>query len=293
MSRDDQKNVDEAEPQREEASVGQTLKAAREALDLTLEQISTDLRIETQFLQALEDDAFESFSAPVFTKGYLRQYALRVNLDDKALLTQYYRQVGAQNVPSLRPNSLELLSSDQSQARWLVAGSAVLLVAAAAALWWFNSAVPDPAAEPETGAVSEPAPIASPEVVSEVPSELPALPAVVSEAEPEVEPEAVAEEPPDDPPVAAPEEADEPTLAVEIVFQEDCWTEVIDARGERLFYGLGSAGARTRFEAMPPLSFFLGNASGVEIFVNDETFTIPAQNRQGNLARFVVLDADN
>src|SRR5882672_12643626 len=55
-------------------TVGQMLKQARTAHDLTLEQVSTELRIEAQNLGALEQDRFEKIGIPVFVKGYLRQY---------------------------------------------------------------------------------------------------------------------------------------------------------------------------------------------------------------------------
>ena len=263
MARNDPKGADGNGPLRDESSVGQMLREEREALDLTLDQISDDLRIETRFLSALEDDDFESFAAPVFAKGYLRQYASRLKLDDKSVLTLYYRQVGAQDAPSLRSNSIKVGLGPQ-QVRWLIAGSAGVFVIAAAFIWWLSFGGPEPGSEPDAAAVA--------------PFE-----------EPEIRPEELAEEALG----AVPEEANESSLQVEIVFQEDSWTEVIDARDERVFYGLGSASARARFEAMPPLSFFFGNASGVEIFVNDRPFTIPDQNRQGNLARFMILEADN
>ena len=130
--------VDEEYSGGESSSVGKTLKAARESLDLPIEQLAGDLRIEPKYLAALEDDDFDSFSAPVFTKGYLKQYAIRVGLDEKALLTDYYRQVGSQKVPTLRSNTLDP-GSDQQQARWLIGGSAVAFVVAAVLIWWMST----------------------------------------------------------------------------------------------------------------------------------------------------------
>ncbi len=276
MQHHDEPALDDENPSREISSVGQTLKAAREALNLPIEQIAADLRIEPRYLVALEENDFESFSAPVFTKGYLKQYAIRVGLDEKGLLTDYYRQVGTQQVPKL-PTNMLVSDSDQRQARWLIAGSAVALVVAAVVIWRINTA------EPEVPAViSTPAddPVTLPEAVV-LDAVEPQPGSAVQDATPEVVEEVVA-------PIA---EAIEPSLEVEIIFDEDCWTEVIDGRGERLFYGLGSAGARTRFAATPPLSFFLGNASGVELFIDGAAFAIPAENRQGNLARFVIVES--
>jgi cytoskeleton protein RodZ len=79
-------------------------------------------------------------------------------------------------------------------------------------------------------------------------------------------------------------------VQVELSFTEDCWTEISDSEGERLFYGLGSAGARSRFNATLPISIFFGNAGGVDLTVNGDRYPIPTGSRQGNLARFVIAE---
>jgi cytoskeleton protein RodZ len=263
MQHDDEQAVDEENPSRETSSVGQELKAAREALNLPIKQLAGDLRIEPHYLTALEENDFGAFSASVFAKGYLKQYAIRLGLDEKELLSGYYRQVGTQELPMLLTPTLES-QADQQQARWLVAGSAVVLVVAVISIWRFSTP------EPEVPVVRQPAAsIAATETI-------------------ESEEEAVVAQPI---PLEPLEEPVGPTLQVELNFNEDSWTEVIDARGERLFYGLGSAGARTRFTAMPPLSFFLGNADGVELLVDEMPYVIPEESRQGNLARFVILES--
>ena len=76
----------------EKRSVGETLRAARNAQSLTLEQIATELRIELPQLEALENDRFERIGVPVFVKGYLRQYGMRLGVDPRELLMQYYQQ---------------------------------------------------------------------------------------------------------------------------------------------------------------------------------------------------------
>ena len=276
MQHHDGRAIDEDSPNGEISSVGRELRTAREAMELTLEQLAGELRIEPRYLIALEEDRFDAFSAPVFAKGYLKQYAIRLGLDEKGVLTDYYRQVGKSEVPKLRSQSLRY-SDDQQQAQWLVAGTAVVFVAAAASFWWFSTP------ETETPVVRQ----STPEISEDEP-QAPVTDAAESEQVAVVAPvlpEPVAEL------VEAPAELVSPTLQVEINFREDCWTEVIDARGERLFYGLGRAGARTRFTATPPLSFYLGNANGVELLVDENSYSIPAQSRQGNLARFVILES--
>ena len=272
MPHDDEQLPKES-PTGDTSSVGQLLRAAREALDLPIEQLAGDLRIDPRYLTALEENEFGEFSAPVFAKGYLKQYAIRLGLDEKGLLTEYYRQVGAQEVRKLPTLSLEY-DTDRQQARWPITASAVVFVVATLAIWRINTP------EPEMPVVRQPAAA----VTENEPTEV-----VTDTTEPDetviVQPEPAAAA------IDAPVEAGVSTLQVEIIFAEDCWTEVIDARGERLFYGLGSSGARTRFTATPPLSFFLGNASGVEVLVDEVPYEIPVENREGNLARFVILES--
>ena len=86
------KKLDEEVAESKDLTIGRMLKGAREDLKLSLEAISTELRIEPHFLQALEEDNLEVFSAPVFTKGYLRQYGKHLGLHESDLLAQYYRQ---------------------------------------------------------------------------------------------------------------------------------------------------------------------------------------------------------
>ncbi len=278
---DDQAVAEESSSE-ERSSVGQELRAAREALDLPIKQLAGDLRIEPHYLVALEDNDFAAFSAPVFAMGYLKQYAIRLGLDEKELLTDYSLQVGAQEPPSLRSPTLRS-STDQQQARGLVAGSAVVFVVAATLIWWFSAPEPTvpvvrqpdariPAGEPEAP-VTETAESGEAVLVQPLPLAQPV-------------PQQRSEEP-----VESPAGAVGPTLQIEIRFYEDCWTEVIDGRGERLFYGLGSVGAQTQFTATPPLSFFLGNVDGVVLLVDEMPYAIPAESRRGNIAEFVIPES--
>jgi len=75
-------------------------------------------------------------------------------------------------------------------------------------------------------------------------------------------------------------------LEIELRFVEDSWTEITSAGGERLFYGLGRAGAEERIRTDDEVRVLLGNADGVVIRVNGEPFAYPAGSRNGNLARF-------
>ncbi|MFL2553343.1 MAG: helix-turn-helix domain-containing protein [Candidatus Rariloculaceae bacterium] len=276
MRRHENQSANAERPSGEYPSVGEMLRNAREALNFEIDQVAGDLRIDGSYLIAMEDNDFDKFSAPVFAKGYLRQYALRLGLDDKELLTLYYRQVGAVQMPKLKVQTIEM-GEDRRQARWLVAGSVIVLVVASVSIWQFNTLETEIPVVTTVESTSEREPgqamtlLEQPIVIVTAPINSGTVDEIVSEPI-EALPEVIASE-----------------LQVEIIFREDCWTEVIDVLGERLFYGLGRAGARSRFAAAPPLSLFLGNASGVDISVDGIPYEISGENRQGNLARFMIL----
>ena len=73
----------------ETASLGSVLSMAREAYGLSIEQVAAELRIEYRFLEALEQDRLDMFSAPVFVKGYLKHVANRLGLQYEDLLARY------------------------------------------------------------------------------------------------------------------------------------------------------------------------------------------------------------
>lgn len=284
------KLADEEIPEPKDWTIGQMLKGAREDLKLSLEEIAGELRIGAHFLEALEGDDFDVFSAPVFAKGYLRQYGNRLGLRSADLLAQYYRQAEDYEVMPASRISIGV-SSARLIERWkLVFGVLFLLVIVGFTIWFFNvSEKVDPEVNAsvagklgvdslnpdrfESPSVRESLPFGRPSVV-------PGL--VVTEAVVSHHVGFVAE--PSNVVFA------ETSLQVEIRFVEDCWTEINDGSSQRLFYGLAASGSVFQFSGTPPISFFLGNAEGVKIFVNSVPFPVPSENRRGNLVRFDLQD---
>ena len=71
------------------ASIGETLRAAREESGLTLPDLGRITRIPVSNLQALEDERFDALPAPVFVRGFIRAYCREVDLDAGEVLTAY------------------------------------------------------------------------------------------------------------------------------------------------------------------------------------------------------------
>ena len=63
------------------STVSEQLRQAREAQNLTVNQVAEITKIRTDHLRALEDGNFDVFSAPVYIRGFVRGYATLLKLD--------------------------------------------------------------------------------------------------------------------------------------------------------------------------------------------------------------------
>jgi cytoskeleton protein RodZ len=124
----------------EDGDVGQMLRTARESQGLAIEEIATELRMEPRLLQALEDCRFDDLGAPVFAKGYLKQYGTRLGLDYRDLLADYYRIVGSTEV-QIAPSRAIKLRDERQITVWVIAALALALLAVFLFVWWLDDPV--------------------------------------------------------------------------------------------------------------------------------------------------------
>ncbi|UNC91862.1 helix-turn-helix domain-containing protein [Candidatus Contubernalis alkaliaceticus] len=71
--------------------IGDILRNAREEKGLTYEEISEITKIQSRYLQALEEGDTKMFPGEVYIKGSLRNYARVLKLDDAELMNKYYQ----------------------------------------------------------------------------------------------------------------------------------------------------------------------------------------------------------
>jgi cytoskeleton protein RodZ len=75
-------------------SVGEMLRKAREKKRLSPEEVNIHTKISLPVIQALEQDDFESFESETYLKGFLRNYAVFLQVDFELLQTTLERQRG-------------------------------------------------------------------------------------------------------------------------------------------------------------------------------------------------------
>ncbi len=74
------------------ATVGEILKQKRQEQNLTLHDVSEVTKISTNFLDAIENNAFKKLPRGVFPKMFIRAYARHLGLDDDRLIQLYFEQ---------------------------------------------------------------------------------------------------------------------------------------------------------------------------------------------------------
>jgi cytoskeleton protein RodZ len=277
---------------------GERLRAARRENDISIRDIAKELHLDEPKVRALEENNFSLLGAPVFAKGHMRKYAELVGVDIDDVLADYYqleRATGAPPVVGLKRTP----PREISMGPW-VASIVVIVVAAGAAYWWFTRApveVSSARVEPSTLApfASENETDTEQAEDAGIGTDDTELTDSLSADEPIVE-EVLAEEnepspsepiiPVQEPISSAPSSL--PQVRVELSYSGDCWTEVSDASGRRLFYDLGSAGRVVPLGGDAPLRIVLGDSENVSITVEGRDYPIPNSARSGRLARLTI-----
>jgi len=69
--------------------IGRRLRGEREKRGISLDEVRTRLRIHTKILTELEGNQFDELPAPIYSRGFLKQYAEFLGLNAALILSQY------------------------------------------------------------------------------------------------------------------------------------------------------------------------------------------------------------
>ena len=253
-----------------------------------------------------EKNEFDVLGAPVFAKGHLRKYAELVGVDVDDIMTDYYQMNRATGAPPV-VGPKRKMPREINPAPWIFAALLVIVIGGVA-WWWLSTDSAEPAATIEPAvpapfvADNEPEPEAAPETEPDpepefdVPADpAPATPAPVADND-AAEDAAAPGETEASSDAAAVESAavsyaptpGAPQVTVTLDFSGDCWTEVTDQGGRRLFYSLGQAGRSVDVSGDAPLRLIIGDADNVTLTVEGRSWPIPASARRGQLARLTI-----
>ncbi|MGA2241634.1 MAG: helix-turn-helix domain-containing protein [Verrucomicrobiota bacterium] len=76
------------------STVAEQLRVAREARKLTIQQVADVTKIRTDLIRALEEGNFDLFSAPIYIRGSVKNYATLLKLDVPQIMAVLTDELG-------------------------------------------------------------------------------------------------------------------------------------------------------------------------------------------------------
>ena len=254
------------------ASFGEELRREREIRGISLKEIADATKISKRFLEALERNDHRTLPAPVFTRGFVREYARYVGLNAEEMVNRY-NFAAATDDRIEKPPQVEKyavtpprdISPKPPRKRGIppvyaridrnIFASVIIAVLLAAVAWW---AVHHRRADPEASAESL-APVATTAVAPVSP-----------------------------PPAPPPPDDSKLRLAVEVL--DNAWV-VLEADGKTIVNEELKTGERRTFEASDVFRFRnIGNAAGLKLTLNGAD--VPPLGEDGEVIRNRVFDRD-
>lgn len=267
---------------RDAASIGQCLRAAREKLGLSVDDLSGAIKVQATTIRQIEQGEFSKLGPAVFAKGFLRSYAKFVHMDANWLDAEL-GHVDLSPEPALLPSQGERAERDSVIDRVMPAASylvgTAILASAIFLVTRFDrivSPTQNSAPAPNNAVQVSPAPLTPPEAPDTrtlatfenannqaslgAPSVLDGA-SINTVTAPVGENNVLAAGMAAIPALAADQQAFE--LAVSGV----SWVEITDSTGRRLEFNNLGGGVRKSYSGKPPFALKIGNSPGATLIV--------------------------
>lgn len=289
-------------------SVGQQLRAARQAKNLAVDEVAKALKLSPRQIVALEDDDWSSLPCTTIIRGFVRNYARLLGVDADALMASLdlltMPQGAELEVTVGTPVSMPAEGRvDRRDFARVLAGLFVLALAVAAYFFfpqelWLSTlsalksatqsaeVVADkaPAAEAEEGKASETAAVPAEAVPTAVqPAATPAAaaasaPVSAAAATPASSSANLAANPAPSASSSAPANASANVL--KFSFAQASWVEVRDRSGQVIFSKKNDAGSEREVEGQPPFALVIGNAGYVTLQYKGKTVDLSKRSKE-------------
>lgn len=272
--------MSDAEPVAEQASPGGTgspgraLAAARVALNLSVADVSQNIKYGVKQIAAIEADDYSKLPGTTIVRGMIRSYAKLVQLDPTPLLAELgQRDVKVAVSVDLHTDEQEPFfeGGKKSNRVYTYLSVAALLAVAAVAYEWYTS--PPSTGEvvtitPKTARTEAAAPPPAEAAAVQAPDAKDAQDAQNAQAAHTSDLRSQAPEVLPPPPAVTGKVSGINRILLE--FDQISWVEIKQANGKVLLSQLNPAGSRQLVEGVPPFDLVIGNAAKVRLKYNDK-----------------------
>ncbi|WP_241723029.1 cytoskeleton protein RodZ [Raoultella sp. HC6] len=293
-------NTEATQDHQEANTTGTRLRNAREQLGLSQQAVAERLCLKVSTVRDIEDDKAPADLASTFLRGYIRSYARLVHIPEEELLPMMAKQAPIRAAKVAPMQSFSLGKRRKKRDGWLMSFTWLVLfvvIGLSGAWWWqdhkaqqeeITTMADQSTAELNAGdSGSQSIPLdngadnTAPDVANSAPVDTSAAPApapaasvptpannsaVVAPSQAQVDTAAGAAVP------ASPLPTDQANVtaaaaAQDLVlnFSADCWLEVSDATGKKLFSGLQRKGGNLNLSGQAPYKLKIGAPAAVQI----------------------------
>lgn len=271
-------------------SVGQQLRAGREAKGKSVADVARALKLSPHQVVALEEGDWARLPGNTIIRGFVRNYARLLMVDAEPLMAALTAMQMPQSARLDFPTTgnTALPESGRADRRdYATVFSGIALVALAVLAYFFLP--PDfwqstlnaltPAAKPPAVASEPETPPAAPEKTPAQPDTASPAPTPAPVPEASLSPQAAA-------PArgAAAASASAPSSGLKLSFSQPSWVEIRDRSGQIIFSQLNPAGSQRDIEGQPPFALVIGNATNVTVQYKGKVIEL-SQRSKDDVAR--------
>jgi len=265
------------------------LKSQREKLNITIEEVSSELKLEKEIILSIENNNFSMFKSYLFLKGYLNNYAnfldIEVNLPElKKKKSVKFKIKKNKHKIRIKKNSLfkGILLLFFITITFLFYKTNTNLVVENSAVLEKNKSVDisnTNLKKEKDNSLAEAEEDQSNIAVTESNADLQQkdkltnkVDIVASITDLNVQINDVSEE-----------------KLLEIEYNGDSWTEILDSNGDIIFFDLVYDGDKLKFNIATPFEVLLGNASVVKVKYNNDIIELPYINPDTNVGKYKII----
>ncbi len=304
-------------------ALGQKLRAAREKLGLSAEDVSQAIKVQSSAVRHMEAGDFDALGPPVFARGFLRSYAKHVQLG-QAWLDDELATLALDTAPILLPSRGERQERSSTAERGMLAASylvgTAILVSAIFVVTHFDRFVgtrseqaPLQVSAPQISTTESTMPLATPALDSTYPAVTGGAPSVLN---PALSSPLAASTPS---PLTAPDSSqahitiqeasvqDAPSAvaaglvnlpnlpadlqALELIASGTVWVEISDSTGRRLEFNNLSNGVRKSYSGKAPFTLKIGNAAFARLTAGGKAIDLNAFTN-GSVAKLNLIESN-
>ncbi|EBH9258303.1 cytoskeleton protein RodZ [Salmonella enterica subsp. enterica serovar Cerro] len=298
-------NTEATHDQNEAQTTGVRLRNAREQLGLSQQAVAERLCLKVSTVRDIEEDKAPSDLASTFLRGYIRSYARLVHVPEEELLPGLEKQAPLRAAKVAPMQSFSLGKRRKKRDGWLMSFTWLVLfvvVGLTGAWWWQNhkaqqeeittmadQSTAELNADKDSGQ-SVPLDTSAATSQDTTPAQTAPAPATPVDSTAATSAAPAATETPSALPtsqagVAAP--AADPNALV-MNFTADCWLEVTDATGKKLFSGMQRKDGNLNLTGQAPYKLKIGAPAAVQIQYQGKPVDLSRFIRTNQVARLTL-----